>query len=274
MTWRLPSLKRLVQTWQGLTQPLYWLYEQRLLKEVRKQGRMPKHLGLILDGNRRFARSLGLKPSQGHDLGAAKVREVLEWCYELNIHHVTLWVFSTDNRRRDPEEVNHLLNLFADEALKQAEDHDLQKNGVKVTIIGDLAAMPERVVKALRHLEAVTAKHDRFFLNVAVGYGGREEITHAVRSWLVVMQQQGATLEHIIAQLDSDAIAEHLYTAGFPDPDFVIRTSGELRLSGFLLWQTAYSEFYFCDVFWPSFRKLDFLRAIRSFQARQRRFGR
>jgi short-chain Z-isoprenyl diphosphate synthase len=158
--------------------------------------------------------------------------------------------------------------------MKEAEGRDFRDNGVKVTIIGDLAAMPERVVGALRHLEAVTAKHDQFFLNVAVGYGGREEITHAVRSWLVDSQKQGMTLEHAIAQLDSDVIAEHLYTAGFPDPDFVIRTSGELRLSGFLLWQTAYSEFYFCDVFWPSFRKLDFLRAIRSFQARQRRFGR
>jgi len=274
MILRLPSLKRLVQTWQGLTQPLYWLYEQRLSEEVRKQGQMPKHLGLILDGNRRFARSLGLKPSQGHDLGAAKVREVLDWCYELGINHVTLWVFSTDNRRRDSEEVNHLLNLFADEAMKEAEGRDFRENGVKVTIIGDLATMPERVVEALRHLEAATANHDRFFLNVAVGYGGREEITHAVRSWLVDAKQQGATLEQTIAQLDSDVIAEHLYTAGFPDPDFVIRTSGELRLSGFLLWQTAYSEFYFCDVFWPSFRKLDFLRAIRSFQARRRRFGR
>ncbi|MEM6429054.1 MAG: polyprenyl diphosphate synthase [Deinococcota bacterium] len=271
---RLSRLSHALHLWHRISQPLYWFYERRLFAEVVHAGKMPNHVGLILDGNRRFARSLGLHTSRGHDLGAEKVHEVLTWCRELAIQHVTLWVFSTDNQNRDQAEVEHILNLLASEAVEQTEQGDLHKYQVKTTIIGDLAGMPEHVVKALRKLEQVTANYNKMFLNIAVGYGGREEITHAVRSWLRTKLEQGETLEQVIGDLASEVIESHLYTAGFPDPDFVIRTSGELRMSGFLLWQTAYSEFYFCDVFWPSFRKLDFLRAIRSFQARQRRFGR
>ncbi len=269
----IPTAKRALSIWQWLTNPLYWLYERRLLRAVSLGGPLPKHLGLILDGNRRFARSLGVDIASGHELGAHKAREVLEWCLQLGINHVTLWVFSSENRNRDPQEVSQLLELFAREASEMASDPRVHKNAVRVKLIGDMADFPDDVQDALRHLENVTSHYDKMLLNVAVGYGGREEITHAVRKLLWEKAKTGQGLERVADSLDAEEIGKHLYTAGTPDPDFVIRTSGEVRLSGFLLWQAAYSEYYFCDAFWPSFRKLDFLRALRSFQARERRFG-
>ena len=259
--------------WDALTAPLYWLYERRLEAQVRL-GPLPGHIGIIMDGNRRFARLAGVDVDEGHDIGASKAHEVLDWCLELGIPHVTLWGFSSDNRGRTPEEVAHLHELFAQQARALVEDSRLTKHRVRVRVIGDVSDFSRDAQEALRAIEERTADHDGMHLNLALGYGGREEIVAAVRTLLDHRAREGAELEEVAGDLDAEAIGEHLWTAGLPDPDFVIRTSGEVRLSGFLLWQSAYAEFYFCDAFWPTFRRLDFLRAIRSFQARERRYGR
>jgi short-chain Z-isoprenyl diphosphate synthase len=269
----LPAAKRALNTWNDLTRPLYWLYEQRLLREIHSGSTRPRHIGIIMDGNRRFAKSIGLDIRKGHDYGADKANEVLDWCLELDIRHVTLWGFSTENRGRSTEEVAHLHHLFALQAKELLKDSRLHDNGVRVQVIGDIEDFTDEAKDALRTMEDATRNYNGMYLNIALGYGGREEILTAVKSLLKEKAELGANLERVASNLEADEIGRHLYTAGMPDPDFVIRTSGEVRLSGFLLWQTAYSEFYFCDAFWPEFRKVDFLRAVRSFQQRQRRFG-
>ena len=259
--------------WQALTAPIYWLYERRLEARVRT-GPLPQHIGIIMDGNRRFARLAGVGVREGHDVGASKAHEVLDWCLELGIPHVTLWGFSSDNKGRSPEEVAHLHGIFAEQARALTNDPRLVKHRVRVRVIGNTSDFSTESQQALHAIEEGTASHDGMQLTLALGYGGREEIVAAVRTLLETRLRDGCPPEEIAAQIDAAAIAKHLWTAGLPDPDFVIRTSGEVRLSGFLLWQSAYAEFYFCDAFWPNFRRLDFLRAIRSFQARERRFGR
>lgn len=266
--------KRALNLVNGVTKPLYWLYERRLLGEIKEEGVLPKHIGIIMDGNRRFARAVGLDVKSGHDHGAGKAREVLDWCLELGIRHVTLWGFSSENRGRAPDEVSHLHSLFAAQARSLLNDERLHANRVRVRVIGDISDFPEEAQAALREMERATEEYDGMSVNVALGYGGREEIVDAVRRLLHSRGESGGTLQQVADELDVEQITQHLYTAGIPDPDFVIRTSGEIRLSGFLLWQTAYSEFYFCDANWPEFRKVDFLRAVRDFQARERRFGR
>jgi short-chain Z-isoprenyl diphosphate synthase len=264
---------RRVSAWRWWNRWLYWLYERRLLAQV-KNGPVPRHLGIIMDGNRRFARALGLDPKAGHDYGAGKARDVLAWCLELGIGHVTLWGFSTDNRGRAPDEVAHLHRLFAAQAREFLTDTELHRHRVRVRVIGDIDDFPPDSQAALHEMEAATAGYDALHLHVALGYGGREEIVAAVRATLRERAEAGEDLATVAETLDADDIGSHLYTAGVPDPDFVVRTSGEVRSSGFLLWQSAYAEFYFCDAYWPEFRRIDFLRAIRSFQQRQRRFGR
>jgi short-chain Z-isoprenyl diphosphate synthase len=253
--------RRVMSFWDKVTTPLYWLYERRLLAEIRSLEKLPRHIGIIMDGNRRFAKAIGLDSKTGHDYGAGKAREVLDWCLELGIEHVTIWGFSSDNSSRNPDEVAHLFSLFAREAKALIGDERLHRNKVRVKVIGDIEAFPEATKEALRAIETATEN-----------YQGREEIVAAVRKFLH-SHADTHEVHELIDQVTPEVIASYLYTAGIPDPDFVIRTSGEIRLSGFLLWQTAYSEFYFCDAFWPSFRKVDFLRAIRSFQERERRFG-
>jgi short-chain Z-isoprenyl diphosphate synthase len=226
-----------------------------------------------MDGNRRFARSFGLNAIAGHNYGADKARQVLDWCLELGIQHVTLWGLSTDNQNRTQEEVDQLHLLFAEQARLMIKDPELHHRRVRIRIIGDINNFPEDSKSALREMEHATQDYRGLNLNIALGYGGREEIVAAMRKLLEQKKLEGISLEELARSLDAHEIGHHLYTAGMPDPDFVIRTSGEVRLSGFLLWQTAYSEFYFCDAFWPDFRKIDFLRALRHFQARERRFG-
>ncbi|MCS7058980.1 MAG: isoprenyl transferase [Meiothermus sp.] len=264
--------KRLVKLAEVLLKPLYWWYEQRIEAEVR-QGQLPKHLGLILDGNRRFARELGLPGHEGHEFGVQKAYEVLEWCLELGIPTVTIWVFSTDNWKRSPAEVETLMGLFVREAKRMAQDPRIHANEVRVRVIGRHDRFPPKVLEALEELERATAHHSGMLLQIAMGYGGREEIVDAVKSLLLEAAQTGKSPEELAEELDLQHISERLYTAGVPDPDFIIRTSGEIRLSGFLLWQSAYSEYYFFDAFWPAFRRLDFLRAVRDYQRRERRFG-
>lgn len=260
--------------WRSLGGPIYAVYERRLMATVRR-GEVPRHLGLILDGNRRFARLAGLDDVRlGHDRGVAKAREVLDWCLEMRIPTVTLWVLSPDNyARREASEVEHILGLLEHEAERMAHDRRIRENRVRVRAIGRIESFPQPVLDSLHRLEAATAEHEGMQLNIAVGYGGREEIVDAVRAMLHDAVAGQRSLEDLERDLSAEEISARLYTADQPDPDFIIRTSGEIRLGGFLLWQSAYSEYYFADVFWPAFRKIDFLRALRSYQARERRFG-
>ena len=253
---------------------LYRLYERRLVDQIRDGG-LPQHVGVILDGNRRYARERGMgDPNLGHLAGARKIDEFLDWCWELDIPYVTLWLLSTDNLDRDAEEVRGLLRIIEDTVERIAHHPKSRERQLKVTLLGALDLLPSETRAVLKEAEEATADHDRFFLQVAVGYGGRREITDALRSLLWAKSADGATLEEVAEHLDPEDIGDHLYTTGAPDPDLIIRTSGELRLSGFLLWQSAHSEYYFCDPYWPEFRRVDFLRALREYQRRQRRFGR
>lgn len=270
--------RRLSFVWQTLKgyikRPFYVLYEKRLTEEVHT-WRLPRHIGIIMDGNRRFARETGLGDCRfGHERGAEKLREVLSWCYELDIPVVTVWSFSLDNLSRDMSEVEALLQLFERETLRLAGHSDVHTNEVRVRYLGKLELLPDSLQEAIQRAEDVTASYERFQLNIAMAYGGREEITDAFRSYLAESKRQGKGLDEVMAGFDDRAIEPHLYTSGLPEPDLILRTSGEVRLSGFLLWQSAYSEFYFCDTNWPAFRKIDLLRALRSYHQRQRRFGR
>lgn len=252
---------------------LLWGYEQRLAREVKAGGKLPKHLGLILDGNRRFAKAAGMQREMGHSIGADKAHEVLQWCLELGIPAATIWVLSTDNKSRDPQELAHILKLLEQEARNLATDPRIHANGVRVRAIGQHANFPAHVLDALQDLERKTAHYTGMRLNIAVGYGGREEIVDAVKAHLKTQAAAGIPLTQAAEKLTPEDISRHLYAADIPDPDFIIRTSGEIRLSGFMLWQSVYSEYYFCDVYWPGFRRVDFLRALRDFQGRDRRFG-
>jgi short-chain Z-isoprenyl diphosphate synthase len=252
---------------------LYYLYEHRLQRQV-SRGPVPRHIGIILDGNRRHGRARGItEPREIYGLGAQKLDDILAWCVDLGIAGVTLWVFSTENFRRPPEEVSGIFDAVESKMAALAADPVIHRRRVRVRAIGRLDVLPEPVLAAIRTAERATAEYDGMELNIAVAYGGRQEIADAVRAMLSEMAGEGKALAEIIRSISPETIANHLYTAGLPDPDLIIRTSGEIRLSGFLLWQSVHSEFYFTDVFWPAFRKIDLLRAIRAYQARERRFG-
>ncbi|MDP8977579.1 MAG: polyprenyl diphosphate synthase [Actinomycetota bacterium] len=252
----------------------YRLYERRLSAGLRG-GALPRHVGVILDGNRRYARQRGLGTVvEGHRLGARKIHELLDWCDELGIRYVTLWLLSTDNLRRDAAEVGELVEIIAGTVEQLARSPVNRRRGLRVTAVGALDALPDRLRRVLKEANEVTADRRDFRLQVAVGYGGRQEITDALRSLLEERHLRGDTLADVLDDLTVEAIGEHLYTTGLPDPDLIIRTSGAIRMSGFLLWQSAHSELHFCDPYWPEFRKTDFLRALRDFQSRHRRYGR
>ncbi len=258
---------------QPMFRLLYYLYARRLVRGVRRHPQ-PRHIGIILDGNRRHGRALGItEPRAVYDLGAEKLDEVLEWCVELGIPTVTLWVFSTENFHRPAAEVSGILASVAAKLTALADDPAIHRRRVRVRAIGCLEMLPQPVLAAIRAAECATAQYDGLELNIAVAYGGRQEIADAVRALLACLAAEQTTLVEAIDHITPEAIARHLYTAGLPDPDLIIRTSGEVRLSGFLMWQSVHSEFYFTDVLWPALRKIDFLRAIRSFQERQRRYG-
>jgi short-chain Z-isoprenyl diphosphate synthase len=252
---------------------IYRLYENRLLTEVRGTP-PPRHVGLILDGNRRFAIKKGLKTViEGHRMGADKLDEVLSWCEDLKIRNITVWVFSTENLSRSQKEVDELLRVIEWKIQQLARDPLTHKRRMKIKAIGKMELLPETTRRAIEEAEKATGNYENLSLNIALGYGGRQEIADAFKDLVRKKFSDGASLEEIIGDVTPEEIGRHLYTLGLPDPDLIIRTSGEIRLSGFLLWQSAYSEFYFCDVYWPAFRKIDFLRAIRSYQQRERRFG-
>jgi short-chain Z-isoprenyl diphosphate synthase len=258
----------------GVVDLAYRLYERRLADEL-AGGPLPRHVGVILDGNRRFARERGLDdPSDGHAAGARRIDPFLDWCLEMGIPYVTLWLLSTENLAREDSEVAALLSIIEDTVRRMGCSEEAAARGLKVTAVGALDLLPEDTRRCLKEAEEATADHDRLRVQVAVGYGGRQEITDALRSLLHARAAEGADLEQVAASLRPEDIGDHLYTTGLPDPDLIIRTSGEVRLSGFLLWQSAHSEFYFTDAYWPEFRKVDFLRALRDYQRRSRRFGR
>jgi len=251
---------------------LYRFYEARLLDDVIR-GRLPRHLGLIQDGHRRYAREAGLSNLNGYRLGAAKAEEVLSWCSELKIPMVTLWWLSTENLGRDSADVGAVLDVIDSTIPEWTRSGFTERLGIRIRAIGKLELLPDAVQRMLHEAESATRHHDRLLLNIGVGYGGRQEIIDAVRSYLHDSFMRRDQPEDTLQGLTVDAVAKYLYAYDCPDPDLIIRTSGEVRLSGFMLWQSAYSEFYFCDAYWPAFRKLDFLRAIRSYQQRPRRFG-
>ncbi|MFA5889973.1 MAG: polyprenyl diphosphate synthase [Actinomycetota bacterium] len=247
---------------------LYRAYERRLETEVRA-GTLPRHVGVILDGNRRWARDMGYaSASEGHRRGAAKIDELLGWCADLDIPVVTLWLLSTENLRRDPDEIGELLRVIEEKVT------DLARAGRwRFQALGALEMLPEHTRSVLEEARAQAEGREGPVLNVAVGYGGRQEIADATKRLLESYADDGADLAEAAKRITPEEIARFLYTAGLPDPDLIIRPSGEVRLSGFLLWQSAHSEFYFCDPYWPDFRRIDFLRAVRAYQQRQRRFG-
>jgi short-chain Z-isoprenyl diphosphate synthase len=199
---------------------------------------------------------------------------MLDWCFELNIPVVTVWGFSLDNFKRDDSEVNSLFELFERKTREMVTSRDLHDNQVRVRFIGRRDLLPESLQDAIREVECATGKYQKFVLNIALAYGGREEIADAFREYLNHEQRNGRSLEDAIEDFNPKVLERYLYTSGLPEPDLIIRTSGEVRLSGFMLWQSANSEYYFCDTHWPAFRKIDFLRALRSYDQRQRRFGR
>jgi tritrans,polycis-undecaprenyl-diphosphate synthase [geranylgeranyl-diphosphate specific] len=246
----------------------YQTYEKRLLKEV-LAGPVPNHVAIIMDGNRRFARELGLEPTDGHLKGRDKLEEMMDWCREVGVKIVTVFAFSTENLKRRSEEVNKLMDLFAENFRKAGDDERAHEHGIRVRAIGQRSLLPKKVQDAIAYAEEKTKDYDNYLYNVAVAYGSREEILQAIRN--IADDVKDGKLNS--KEIDEKVFSNYLYTADVPDPDLVLRTSGEERISNFLLWRLAYSELYFADIYWPGFRKVDFLRAIRSYQRRQRRFG-
>ena len=257
-----------------LKEPLYRIYELRLRQGLAaSKSELPRHIAVLCDGNRRWARDAGYDDvSYGYRMGAAKIAEMLRWCQEAGIEMATVYLLSTENLRRDPAELAALIEIITD----VVEEICAPANRWSVRTVGDLELIGEEPARRLRdavNSTAGTAPTAGFHVNVAVGYGGRQEIVGAVRSLLSKEIANGASGEELIDAVTVDAISENLYTSGQPDPDLVIRTSGEQRLSGFLLWQSAYSEMWFTEAHWPAFRRVDFLRALRDYSQRHRRYG-
>ena len=256
-----------------IKRPFYFIYEKRLAAKMHK-WKLPEHIGIILDGNRRWAQNKGLmKAIDGHRRGADKLHEVLNWCYDSGIKVVTIWIFSTENFKRSKDEVDGLMSLIEKKVKDLTDDEETHQKEIGIRFIGRRELLPESLQQSIETCEKATADYSRIQLNVAIAYGGREEIVDSVKQFIRDKIAADHSLEETLDELEPDSINDYLYTSGMPDPDLIIRTSGEVRLSGFLLWQSAYSEYYFCDTFWPEFRYIDFLRAMRSYHVRQRRFG-
>jgi short-chain Z-isoprenyl diphosphate synthase len=255
----------------GATDILYRLYEDRLTASL-DRSRLPHHVGIILDGHRRYARSEGLPSyTDSYRAGMSRFQDFIGWAEELGIPAITGWVLSRENLERPDEELGPyfdvLIELFG-RLPEVCELHDM-----KLRFVGSLDLLPDNVVAAAKAAEEARPTGSRR-LTIAMGYGGRQEIIDAVRDLVAKLAAEGLSAAEVAEAIDAPSLAAHLYTADLPDPDLVIRTSGESRLSGFLLWQAAYAEYSFVDVYWPGFRRVDFLRAVRDFTMRDRRFGR
>ncbi|RUQ21244.1 isoprenyl transferase [Kocuria sp. HSID16901] len=250
-----------------LSKPLYSVYERNLTASI-PADRLPQHVGVMVDGNRRWAALMGQTTKHGHQKGAERIIEFLGWCRELKIGVVTLYMLSTENLKRPASELGDLLGVIQD-LLRELGESQI----ARLQPVGALDLLPDDLPSILQDVTEQTAEVEGLHVNIAVGYGGRQEIVDAVRELLRDAAAEGQSTEEIADRLTSEDISSYLYTRGQPDPDLVIRTSGEQRLSGFMMWQSAYSEFYFCEALWPDFRRVDFLRALRDFAGRQRRFG-
>jgi len=248
---------------------VYSTYEKQLEKEVH-EGPIPKHLAIIMDGNRRYAEQiLGEEANKGHIMGELKVEEMLDWCLGLNISYVTVFAFSTENFNREQSEIDFLMDLCEASLYKMADTSKVHEAKVRIKVLGDHSTLPQRVLDAIDYADKKTGMYTNMTFNVAIAYGGRQEILTAVKN--IAQKVKDGEIE--IDDISEELFSNHLYTSDIPDPDLILRTSGEVRMSNFLLWQLAYSELYFTDVYWPGFRHIDFLRAIRSYQQRVRRYG-
>lgn len=248
---------------------IYPAYEARLARLLRGKPR-PRHVAIMADGNRRWARENGFTDvSHGHRVGAKKIAEVCDWCDEQGIESVTVYLLSTENLKRTPEELELLTKIIAD----VADELGQAKAGFRVNSVGHLELLSKSLRERLEYNERLTSQNKGVRVNIAVGYGGRQEIVDAVQATVAELACQGVPAEEIAGKITVESLGDHMYTRGQPDPDLVIRTSGEQRLSGFLLWQSAYSEIWFTDTYWPAFRRVDFLRALRDYSQRHRRFG-
>ena len=249
---------------------LYSIYSNKLEKEIKNEN-LPNHIAIILDGNRRWAkRNLVVKES-GHFHGADTVEKLLDWCEELGIKIITLYVLSAENLARDDEELHYLYALIKERLEKLYNDPRIHRNKMRIKAIGRVELLPNSLKEILKKLEDITKDYDGHYLNVAIAYGGQNELVDAVKKIATKIKDGSLTIDSI----DKEAIESSLYTSHLPQssPDMILRTSGEKRLSGFLIWQSAYSELVFMDIFWPEFRKIDLMRAIRTFQKRARRLG-
>jgi short-chain Z-isoprenyl diphosphate synthase len=256
---------------KSLLRPLYRLYEDRLLRQMDPQ-RLPRHIGIILDGHRRYARAEGLADYESsYRVGMRKFEEFLGWAQQIDVPAITGWLLSKENLARPAEELQPYFEVLI--GLFDRLPALASRYGFELRFIGSLDLLPPDLVSAAKQAQEQTGPGHRR-LTIAIGYGGRQEIVDAVQDLIASLAGAGVPADELASHVDADRIAEHLYTADLPDPDLVIRTSGESRLSGFLLWQSAYSEFAFVDVYWPAFRRVDFLRSLRDFTRRTRRFGR
>jgi tritrans,polycis-undecaprenyl-diphosphate synthase [geranylgeranyl-diphosphate specific] len=248
---------------------LYRLYEWYITRDL-KPEKMPKHVAIIMDGNRRYSKLQGnMDVIKGHEIGVDTLEKVLDWSIELGIEIITVYAFSTENFNRPEHEVEGLMNLFV-KNFKRLVDHEkIHRNEVKVKVVGKTELIPESVREAIKEAEDATAHYDKRLFNIAIGYDGRLEIIDSFKKIIKQVQAGEITIDDV----DEELVSKNLYTGGLEDPNLIIRTSGEERLSGFLLWQSSYSELYFCETLWPELRKVDFIRAIRSYQERERRFG-
>ncbi|WP_333618021.1 isoprenyl transferase [Dietzia sp.] len=252
-----------------LPSPLYSFYEQRIRAGL-DPDRMPRHVAVMCDGNRRWAREAGFTDvAHGHRAGAVKVAEFLHWCDDLGIDVATIYLLSVENLQRDAAELDLLLDIIGD----VAEEISRSNSNWRVKIVGRTEELPDSLAHRLQAAEDASAENTGMVVNVAVGYGGRQEISDAAKDLVAELVAAGKSGAELVEAITVEGIGEHLYTKGQPDPDLVIRTSGEQRLSGFLLWQSAYSEIWFTEAYWPEFRRVDFFRAIRDFGMRNRRFG-
>jgi tritrans,polycis-undecaprenyl-diphosphate synthase [geranylgeranyl-diphosphate specific] len=248
----------------------YRLYERKLESQI-KQDRLPEHVAIILDGNRRWAKYHFLANKGAHSIGADKAEQLLTWIYDLRIKITTLYVLSIENLERDEKELNDIFELLGLKLEKLYNDSRIHERQMKIKAIGNIGALPKSLKEILFKLEEETNQYDLTFLNIAIAYGGQQELVEAIRKIAYDVEKK----ELQISDINEQSIDSYLYTSHLPqpEPDLILRTSGEKRLSGFLLWQSAYSELVFMDVFWPEFRKIDLMRAIRTFQRRRRRYG-
>ena len=248
--------------------PIYAVYQRRLENQIKK-GEVPNHLAVIMDGNRRYAEGAGLLPHEGHLKGKNTLENLSDWCRSVGIKILTVYAFSLENFNRSEDELEKLMDLFEESFRNAGDDPRVHKNKVRVRALGHRELLPYRVIDAIDYAESKTKEYNSFNYNLAVAYGGRQEIVRSMKILGKMIEKKELAADDI----DADLISSNLYTSDLPDPDLILRTSGEERISNFLLWQLAYSELYFADVFWPDMRKIDFLRAIRSFQQRNRRLG-